>query len=209
MAEKGVFPPGYDDPNHPHYPGDLEHQSDRRHSLFSKKRILIAGIITFTLGLTAVLIWGVAFTRTHNRAAVASQATVTVTVSSFPTTSPEVQTVFETATTVVYTTTHVPKLNIPDLATVTVTVVPAEAPLRPILTKKNEAVTTATATINVLTSASAPAPTPMVLEPRGCQFSGNWPLKSQCEKHCPAWAGHSTHCESDQHARWVCVSCPL
>lgn len=210
MAEKGVFPPDHHDPNHPHYPSDLEHQSvGRRRSLFSKKRILIAGIITLTLGLTAILIWGVAFTRTHNRVSAAPEATVTA--SSSPAASLEVQTVFENATTVVYTTTLVPKpldpVTVTDFTFVTVTpsVVSAEAPLRPILTKKSLAAATATAPINVLTS----APEPTVSEPAGCTLSGNWPLKSQCEQNCPAWAGHSTHCDSDAHARWVCVSCPL
>lgn len=214
MAEKGVFPPDHHDPNHPHYPGDLEQQSvGRRRSLFSKKRILIAGIITLTLGLTAILIWGVAFTRTHNRVAAAPEATVMV--SSSPTASLEVHTVFENATTVVYTTTHVPKpftpdpVTVTDFAFVTVTmspsVVSAEAPLRPILIKKSLTAATAPATINVFTS----APAPTVSEPAGCTLSGNWPLKSQCEQNCPAWAGHSTHCDSDAHARWVCVSCPL
>jgi hypothetical protein len=192
MAEKGVLPLDHHDPNHPHYPGDLEHQSVGRRSMSIQKRILIAVAVALTLSLTGIIIWAVAVTRTHHNVVAAPEATVTV--SSSPTASLEVQTVFENATTVVYTTTHVPELFIPDLATVTVTmsptVVSAEAPLRPILTKKS------------LTAAT-------VSDPAVCSTSGNWPSKSQCDQNCPAWSGHSTHCDTDAHARWVCVSCPL
>jgi hypothetical protein len=207
MAEKGVLPLDHHDPNHPHYPGDLEHQSVGRRSMSTQKRILIAVAIALTLSLTGIIIWAVAVTRTHHNVVAAPEATVTV--SSSPTASLEVQTVFENATTVIYTTTHVPKLFIPDLATVTVTMSPtlvsAEAPLRPIFTKKSLTAATATATINVLTS----APAPTVSDPAGCSTSGNWPSKSPCDQNCPAWSGHSTHCDTDAHAHWVCVSCPL
>jgi hypothetical protein len=195
MAEKGVLPADHHDPNYPHYSGDIEHQFAGRRSMSIQKRILIA------------IIWAVAVTCTHHNVVAAPEATFTV--SSSPTASLEVQTVFKNATTVVYTTTHVPKLFIPDLATVTVTMTPtvvsAEAPLRLILTKKSLPAATATATINVLTS----APASTVSDPAGCSTSGNWPSKSQCEQNYPAWSGHSTHCDTDAHAHWVCVSCPL
>ncbi|OSS47094.1 hypothetical protein B5807_09996 [Epicoccum nigrum] len=209
IPEKVVVPLNHQDPNYPFCPGNVEHRFTGRRPWSIKTRIFGAVSIAVTLGLIILIICVAAYTCTHHSNVAVPEATFTV--SSSPTASLEVQIVLENATTVVNTTTHVPKIFIPDLATTTVTVVPTVVPgaaLRPILTKKGLAITTATATDNVHTTA------PADLEPvkgggpsRGCLFSGNWPLKSQCEAHCSAWAGHSTHCESNQRARWVCVSC--
>ena len=199
-------PADHQDPNHPHYPGDLEHQSGTRRSFINKRRVLIVGgIVSTILFVTAAVIWGVALTRKNgNKGAGAPEVTTTVNNS---TTAPiEIPTIYENATTFVYTTTRVPLLIAPSLATSTIILSPTprapEAPLRPIM------VQTAPAT----TTSNVPAPSETLPGERsssGCVFSGAWVLKEQCEKHCPLQDGHKTYCEVSKRSQWVCVSCPV
>ncbi|KAG9199902.1 hypothetical protein G6514_007802 [Epicoccum nigrum] len=170
IPEKVVVPLNHQDPNYPFYPGNVEHRFTGRRPWSIKTRIFAAVSIAVTLGLIILIICVAAYTCTHHSNVAVPEATFTV--SSSPTASLEVQIVLENATTVVNTTTHVPKIFIPDLATATVTVVPTVVPgaaLRPILTKKGLAITTATATATDNVHTTAPAD----LEPaKGGDFRG-------------------------------------
>ena len=51
------IPADHEDPNHPHYPGDLEHQSGSRRFVITTKRVIIAaGVVTTILFIIAAAI---------------------------------------------------------------------------------------------------------------------------------------------------------
>lgn len=201
-------PADHQDPNHPHYPGDLEHQSTTRPSLLSKKGFWIAGGVLMTsLSIIAAAFWGVALTRNHDNTDMKAQKIINSTeFSARPTL--EIQTVFEHATTYVYSTTRVPLFVAPSLVTSTIILPPTpraevapEAPHQPTQVEPSSA--------TAISEALAPTndETGDILQSTKCLFSGAWALKEQCEKHCPAWAGHISRCEVSKRSQWVCVSC--
>ncbi|KAF2624497.1 hypothetical protein BU25DRAFT_154586 [Macroventuria anomochaeta] len=202
-------PADHQDSNHPHYPRDLEHQPGTRRSFLSKKRVLIAcGIVMTILLVIAAVLLGVALTR-KNDDGNAEAPKITIVANNSTLAPLKVQTVYENATTFVYTTNRVPLLVAPALATSTIILSPTpraevklEAPLRPIQAETAPATTTP--------NKPAPSEAPSGdTSPRDCLFSGAWVLKDQCVEHCPSWDGHETHCEVSKRSQWVCVSCPL
>ena len=205
--EAAASPVDHQYPIHPYYPRDLEHQTSPGRSFLSKKRLLIAGSIAATiLVMTAGVIWGVALTRNNDDKG--AKDPVTTTVANVSTTMPlAVKTAFENATTFVYSTTRIPLLPAPSLATSTIIHAPTahvqvmlDAPLRSVLA----------GTVPVLIL-EAPAPADAITSgtsSKNCLFDGAWVLKEQCEKHCGAWEGYERHCEVSKRSQWVCVSCP-
>lgn len=197
-------PVDHQDPNHPHYPGDLERQPGFRRSVITKKRVFIAaGVVTTILVVIAAAIWGVALIRKlDDKAAPVPAATMTPdTTISAPI---EIHTVSVKATTTVFSTTRVPFLVAPSLATSTIVLAPprtSDVALRPVAADSIAA--TSTSTTPVPSEASVGD-----ISITGCFFNGAWALKEQCEKHCPAWDGHETRCEVNKRSQWVCVSCP-
>lgn len=203
-SEPVSVPADHEDPNHPHFPGDLEHRSGGRHSIITTKRILIAAaVVTTILIIIAAAIWGVVLAQKHDEKA-AAMAVATVTPDITTSAPLEIHTVSLNATTTVYSTTRVPLLVAPSLATSTIILAPSRtpaAPLRPV----------AAETIIATSTPSTPAPSDAPvgdISITGCFFNGAWVLKAQCEKNCPTWDGHETRCEGSKRSRWVCVSCP-
>jgi hypothetical protein len=203
-----AVPADHHDPNHPHYPRDLEHQSLTRRSLLSNKGILIAGsILTTILFVVVGAVWGAAFT-SKNDGDDAKAPEVTIATNTFTSASMEFQTVYKNADTFVYSTTRVPLLVAPSLATSTIVPTPTaraavipEAPLRPVLIDRISAMT-----LEASTPLDAPSSD---TSSKSCLFDGAWVLKEQCEKHCETWEGHERHCEISKRSQWVCVSCRM
>jgi hypothetical protein len=197
-------PVDHQDPNHPHYPGDLEHQSGFRRSVITEKRVLIAvGVATTVLVMIAAAIWGVALTRKpDDKAAAIPAATMTPdTIISAPI---EIHTVSVKATTTVFSTTRLLFLVAPSLATSTIVLAPprtSDVALRPV--GADSIAATSTSTTPVPSEASVGD-----ISITGCLFNGAWVLREQCEKHCPAWDGRESRCEVNKRSQWVCVSCP-
>lgn len=208
-SESVAVPADYQDPNHPHYPGDLEYQSTIYRPILSKKSLWITGgVLTTSMFIVAAVLWGVALIRNHKNVGVEAQETIIPTTTATPV-SLEIQTVFENATTFVYTTTRLPLIVAPSLAISTITVLPTtrakiapEPPLRPTQVEPSSAIS----------SSQTPSPTNVktggALQSAKCLFDGAWVLKEQCEKYCQVWPGHTTHCEVSKRSQWVCVSCP-
>lgn len=201
----GAVPSDHHDPNHPHYPGDLERQYGGRRPLLSVKRILIAGLFVTTALLATVAALGiVALQRKHdnNKPQVPEVLpTTNVSISA----APEVRTVYENITTTLYTTTRVPLLVVPTPATSTVVALPTsatpDASLRPVAAR-SALPTTAPDVIAASEALSGDA------RSGGCLFNGNWPMKKQCEDHCHPWSGRKVSCDVTKRSRWVCVACP-
>lgn len=201
-SEPASVPVDHQDPNHPYYPRDLEHQSGARRSVLTKKRVLIAGgVVTTIIVIIAAVIWGVALTRKNDDKGADASAT-TVTTNATTSAPFKIQNVSVNTTTVVYSTTRVPLLVAPSLATSTIVLaIPRtpHAPLRPIAA--------ATLFATPMPSTLVPSEVPVGdISITGCFFNGAWPLEEQYEKHCPAWDDHETHCEVSKRSQWVCVS---
>ena len=203
-----AVPADHHDPNHSHHPRDLEHQSPTRRSFLSKKGILIAGgILTTTLFLVVGAVWGVTLTR-KNDGDDAKAPEVTVATKTSTSASMEFQTVYKDAATFVYSTTRVPLLVAPSLATSTIVFTPtaraavtSEVLLHPVSTDSVSAMT-----LEAPTPSDAPSSD---TSSKSCLFDGAWVLKEHCEKHCEAWDGHERHCEVSKRSQWVCVSCRM
>ncbi|KAF1925938.1 uncharacterized protein M421DRAFT_227749 [Didymella exigua CBS 183.55] len=203
-SEPVSVPADHQDPNHPHCPRDLEHQSGTHRSALLKKRVLFAGgVVTTVFVIIATAILGVALTRKHDDKpmdapifTMAANATISAPV--------EVHTVSVNATTTVYSTTRMPLLVALSLATSTIVLaVPQtlDAPLRPVAAETIFAAPTP----SVSAHSEAPVGDISITE---CFFSGAWALKEQCVKHCPARNDHEMRCEISKRTQWVCVPCP-
>lgn len=133
------IPADHSDPNHPHFPSALEHQSGTRHQRFNKKRVLIAGsIVTIILVIVAGIIWGVACTRSNTSIAETVQPTLTATRSiKAPV---RFHTTYEKATTFVYVT--APPLLATSSINIPQTTRAPDAPLRPTTASTDSSVAT-------------------------------------------------------------------
>jgi hypothetical protein len=147
--------------------------------------------------MIAAILWGMALI--HDKSEKVLEVPIIANTSAPALT--EVEAAYDSATTLVYSTTRVPLLVIPSLATSRMIVSPTvrakaipEEPLRPILVDSS--------------SDSASGDT-SVSQSGDCLLSGAWALKEQCKKHCPSWNDYEAHGEVSKRSWWVCVSCPL
>lgn len=202
--ESVSVPADHRGPNHPHHPCDLEHNSDTRRSALTKKRVLVAGAVIMAILIAiAAAIWGVAIARKPNNRRL-DPPTSTIAAMNTTWAPTERYKVYVNATTTECSMTRVPILVGPSPATSTIVPVTPRTPNAPLR------LATA-ATITTTSSLSTHIPSEVRIGGMSiteCFFNGAWALKGQCEKHCPAWANHETHCEVSKRSRWVCVSCP-
>ncbi|KAJ8117952.1 hypothetical protein OPT61_g980 [Boeremia exigua] len=198
-----VVPVDHHDPNHPHYPRDLEHQLETHRSTTSRKRALIlGGIFATILVIVAAVILGIVLAHNPDKGS-SSTSGVEISTNSSTSTLPEVQTVYKNATTFIFTTTQVSLLSTSLLATPTAILSPVPgAPLRPFLDPTTYAV--------MATTTSTAAPTrPSEIVSEECLFFGPWVLKEHCEENCLPQDDHEAHCEISKRSQWFCASCPL
>jgi hypothetical protein len=178
------------DPNHPHFPGDIESRPFKR-SFMTKKARWITSLVVLAIAsvITAIIVGATLGMR------MAKKPAHTVVIS---TTSAQVETVY--TTTNVFSTSVVTHSHTQDPTTITTTTT------RP-----------APKTVIITTTLDAPTPTPTPEPPKEepppdfegrCYIGGNFGTDDECQATCKNLVkGRVAHCEVDTNAMHKCVIC--
>ncbi|KAH3945110.1 hypothetical protein HBI56_055390 [Parastagonospora nodorum] len=197
-AQTTGVPVDHRDPNHPHFPGDLEAQPSARPCLNSKSRLIIGGVIVIILSLiTAVLVGG----------KIGMDMATRPTRPVFTTVPIEHET--KNITTIEYSTSVMQLSITPDPTTITTTsmsMMPSMALLP-----------TSTPTPKPSPTSEAPKePTSTPRRGKGggrqCYIVGNWPTNAECVKRCTKQEldlkeDRTATCQVDPKAVFSCVVC--
>jgi hypothetical protein len=179
-------PVDFRDPNHPHFPGDLEAQPSK-HPFMNKKARLTTTFVVLAIAsiITAVLVGGKLGMRIVKKP---SPVLVTSTAS--------VQVATAYMTTIVVSTDVVTYSATPDPTTITTTTtLPLPTP-------------TLTPTLEPPKMGFEPPKDKPPEDTKGkCFVVGNWGTNAECNKSCVDTPDQSAHCEVDSNAGHKCVVC--